>query len=132
MHFLPLKLENQIFHDQANIEIKNDIMQMSVSLYNKHDKRELQSNTTRKSNIMSSTFDRSAFRLEHQVLRIEDLVVWIPRDEYRFSDEEVSHICSKYPNVWVSNKHADMDRKCNIKVQENLPKSIFQAVTKQI
>ena len=70
--------------------------------------------------------------LEHQALHVEDPVIWIPRDEHGFSDDEVSYIRSKYPNIVVTNENYEIDGRGNIRIQGKLSQSIFGAITRQI
>ena len=79
-----------------------------------------------------SSFDDYALRFEDQILRVEDPVVWIPRDEYEFSDEEISYIRSKYSHVWITNENADIDGKYNIKIRQPLPPSLLRAIARRI
>lgn len=77
-------------------------------------------------------FANFVFRFEHQYLRIKNSIVWISRNKFEFNDEEVLYICSKYSHVWIINKDADIDEKCNIKIKKILFQSLLQVITKRI
>ena len=79
-----------------------------------------------------STSGTCAVELEHQALHMEDLVIWITRDEHGFSDEKVLYIRSKHLNIWVTNGNAKIDEKDSRKIQGKLSQSIFRAITGQI
>ena len=59
------------------------------------------------SNDMSST---GPLAFQHQSLRVEEPVVWIPDDPLGISNDEISHIRQRYSNIKISNRHASLNR----------------------
>ena len=132
-HFLPFQKRNP--RHQTNVKAANKTRQMPNALDKLLHKSMF--NMTKKSkdtrhHVAPSSFDDYALRFEDQILRVEDPVVWIPRDEYGFSDEEISYIRSKYSHVWITNENADIDEKCNIKIRQPLSPSLLRAIARRI
>ncbi len=55
--------------------------------------------------------DLASLTFQHESLRIQRPVIWIPDDRFEISDDEISRIKQRYDNVRITNEHADLDEK---------------------
>ncbi len=55
---------------------------------------------------------------QHESLRIQRPVVWIPDDRFGISDDEISRIKQRYGNVGITNEHAGLDEKGRVTITQ--------------
>jgi hypothetical protein len=60
----------------------------------------------------------ASLAFQHESLRIQRPVVWIPDDCLGISDDEISRIKQRYDNVKITNEHAGLDEKGRITIKQ--------------
>jgi len=56
---------------------------------------------------------------QHESLRTQRPMVWIPDDHLGISDDEISRIKRRYGNVRITNEHAGLDEKGRVTITQN-------------
>lgn len=63
-----------------------------------------------------NSFENQSTDFSHPALQAKQLVIWLPKDNLGISDEEISCIRSRYPNIWITNENATMNEKGKVTI----------------